>query len=356
MKKILIYLALLLMSIGLFPAISQAAENDEMSIYPYEWDGNNELTKYWFIYNLDINSNHQDKVVVENTGDSPISVKIYPVDALTTSDGAFALKNEDEAKSDMGGWITLSKSELDLEPNQKEIVDFTVNIPADASVGEHIGGIVLENKKIMEGHQINVKTRVGVRVYETVPGEIIKKMSIDNISAKGIYQSILSFFYHWNFDYQISNQGNVQINPKITSKLTSSLFGNVEDYSQTVNGSIFPNKSVDLKFNPASPLYFGPYKLTVTTELDNQAPIQKTINFWVIPWKLFIATIFILLLIISFVYLQRHRSTTIPIKNPTQPKKSSSTTKKIKQKKILSNKKIPSKKPNKRSSTAKKKK
>jgi hypothetical protein len=304
------------MSLGLFPAISQAAENEEMSIYPYEWDGNNELTKYWYIYNLDVDSTHEDKVVVENTGDTPISVKIYPVDALTTSDGAFALENEDEEKNDIGAWVTLSKNELELAAGQKEEVTFSVKIPADATVGEHIGGIILENKKIMEGQQINVKTRVGVRIYETIPGEIVKKLSIDDITAKGLYKSILSIFYNWNFDYKVTNLGNVQINPKISSKLTSSIFGNVEDNSQTINGSIFPGKSVDIKFNPTSSLYFGPYKLVVTTQLDDQAPIQKSINFWVIPWKLLIITIIVLLSIFSILFLDHHKPNT---KNETYP-------------------------------------
>ncbi len=286
MKKILTYLASIALTLSLFTGIAFAAESGEMSIYPYEWDGDNEMTKYWYIYNIDIGGSHNDNVVVENKGSNKLGIKIYPVDALTTSDGAFALENEDEEKDTIGQWVTLDKYEIDLEPGQKEIIPFTISVPEDASPGEHIGGIIMENKELVEGNQLNVKTRVGVRIYQTVPGDVVKKMNIESITAKGQYNSIWSMFYDYDFDYNLINEGNVQIVPTITSTLSSSLFGEIDHASEEIQGSIFPGKSITKNFKPSKGIYFGPYTLTVTSQVDDQAPIQKSLTFWALPWKL----------------------------------------------------------------------
>jgi hypothetical protein len=318
MKKIIVSgISIILALLGLTTMV-YAAENGEMSIHPYEWDGQNELTKFWYMYNINKGENYQDKVVVENTGDITMSVKIYPVDGLTTTDGAFALENEDEEKNDIGAWVTLSKNEVTLEPNQQEIIDFTFTVPAEASPGEHIGGIIMEDKQLLEGNQLNVKTRVGVRIYETVPGEIVKKVAIGPITAKSKFNSPWSFFYQHNFTYNLINEGNVQISPDVATKITSPLFGEVISDNQKISGTIFPGKTIDFNFDPKSTLYAGPYTLTVTSNIENQNPVQKNMTFWVIPWKLCLIIVVIVLGLISILYLDEHKT---PVLNQAIPKK-----------------------------------
>ena len=118
MFKKLAQLTLVLFLI-LSPLKTLAAGDGEMAIYPNNWDGSNELTKHWFIYDLGPGQSYDDEVVVENMGDGELSVKIYAVDALTTSDGAFALENENESKDDIGNWVTLSENELTLAGKEK---------------------------------------------------------------------------------------------------------------------------------------------------------------------------------------------------------------------------------------------
>lgn len=290
----------------LIPGFALAAEDGEMAIYPNEWDGQNDLTKYWFIYNLDKGEGKDDKVVVENLGDSPLEIKIYPVDATTTSDGAFALRNEDEPKEDIGGWVKLSASELSLNPKEKKVVDFRIDIPKDVVVGEHIGGIVVENKAIKMGKQLNLKTRVGVRIYETVPGVTQKKVNLTDINAKGFYNSIASVFYNWSLQYKISNEGNVQISPETQVSVDSPWFGQVFTKKQKVNGTIFPKKDITEKIELSDKLWFGPYNIAITAQEEGLSPVQKTITLWVLPWKLTVILVALFLLLISWLYLSKN--------------------------------------------------
>ncbi|MFA4930866.1 MAG: DUF916 domain-containing protein [Patescibacteria group bacterium] len=294
---------LLILSLLLLPNLALAAEDGEMAIYPANWDGENELTKYWYIYNVDKGNTHHDQVVVENTGNTPLSIKIYPVDALTTADGAFALENEDENKDDVGAWVKLSESELDLAPNEQRVVDFTIDIPAETEPGEHIGGIIIENKTIKEGEQLNIKTRVGVRIYETVPGEVVKKASIDNIEVAGYYPSVWSLFYKYNLKYDLINEGNVQISPDTDVSVNSNWFGHVEASTNSLdNGSIFPGKKITPEKAIEKALWFGPYNLTITSQIEGVAPVQKVYTFWVLPWKLILLIAIVVVGLISWVY------------------------------------------------------
>lgn len=297
MKKI--WLVLFMTFLLFKPSLLWAAEDGEMAIYPYEWDGQNENSKYWFLYNLDKGQSKEDKVVVENLGSSPLAVKIYPVDATTTSDGAFALRNEDEPKQDIGAWVKVTETEVNLEPHEKKAIDFSITIPNDVSVGDHAGGIIIENKEIKQGQQINVKTRVGVRILEKVPGEIINKISLSDIKAQGKFTALISLFYDWNFAYSVKNEGNVQTQPTIDVKISSPWFGNVYSDQPQLKGYIIPGQAIEQKFSPDKTLYFGPYQVTVNTQSENTTPVQKTFNIWVMSWKLILIAILLLLVLVT---------------------------------------------------------
>jgi len=304
MKKII--QASLILCLILSPLQAMAAGDGEMAIYPHEWDGENELTKHWFLYDLGPGATHEDKVTVENLGDSDLSLKIYAVDALTTSDGAFALENEDENKDDIGAWVSVSENELALGAKEKKAVAFTITIPEDASPGEHIGGIVIENADVQEGELLNLKTRVGVRIYETVPGDIVKKLSMEEIEVEGFYESIWSLFYNWKAKLKLVNEGNVQAAPIIDIALTSAIFGEVMNSSQALSGTVFPNKSIEQAINIEDTLYFGPYTLTITATEEGGNPIQKSVTFWALPWKLGLIVVVVLLALWSLLYMGSH--------------------------------------------------
>ena len=297
--KIIVFLLILLM-----PASALAIDNGEMAIYPANWDGQNELTKYWYIYNLDKGDSINDQVVVENTGNTDLVVKIYPVDALTTSDGAFALENEDEEKNDVGAWVKLNESEVNLSAGEKKTVDFTFSVPEDTFPGEHMGGIVIENKQIVEGEIINLKTRVGVRIYQTVPGEVIKKVDIKNIGVTGQYSGLSDLFYDYKTKFTLLNEGNVQLAPNIELSVDSPWFGNIYSISKKMeNGTIFPNREVVLENNIDGTLYCGPYNVTITAKIDDLVPIQKIYTFWVIPWKIILLIALVIVALLSWYFM-----------------------------------------------------
>src|SRR5689334_20025407 len=86
------------------------ADQGSLGAYPTNYDPSNPKTKSWFIYELKPGETKEDSITVVNTKNVPVRAKVYPVDATTTADGAFALLNENQKQSDVGSWVTMSNN------------------------------------------------------------------------------------------------------------------------------------------------------------------------------------------------------------------------------------------------------
>ncbi len=245
-----------------------------LGIYPNksEWNEQDSLTKSWFIYTLKPGEVKEAKVDVINQSDQPAEVKIYPVDAVTTKDGAFAPQSEDRERIDVGAWITMSASELSLKPNEAKTVDFTIKVPENAEVGDHMGAIIVQSKetpKAEKGTAMKVVSRVGARIYLTVPGEIIKELELEEFSYK-IEEGQVVFYL------TLTNKGNIRISPKGEIEIKDKS-GNAVDKIKITEREVFPKDTIVLptrwektkvgKFNALATVSYGTEK-NLTKELS----------------------------------------------------------------------------------------
>jgi len=214
-----------------------------LGIYPNEseWNEKNSLTKSWFIYTLEPSEVKEAKVNVVNQSEQSVEVKIYPVDAVTTKDGAFAPQSEDREKIDVGAWINMPVSELSLKPNETKAVDFTIKVPENAEVGDHMGAIIVQSKEAPEaekGTVMKVVSRVGARIYLTVPGEIIKELEFKDFNWK-MEESQVVFYL------TLANKGNVRIAPKGEIEIQDES-GNAVDKIKITEREVFPKDTIVL--------------------------------------------------------------------------------------------------------------
>lgn len=200
----------------------EAIEYGGLGIYPNatEVDVSNNLTKAWFIYVLEPGEIWKGKVDVINTSIEGLTAKVYPVDAVTTTDGAFAPESEDKEKVGVGAWITLVESEpssavadgleVFLKPGEAKTIDFTITVPDIVDVGDHMGAIIVQNKNPSEdagGSGLRITTRVGARMYITVPGEIVRRLEFNTFTEKFEDGKVTLF-------PSLSNDGNVRVQVK----------------------------------------------------------------------------------------------------------------------------------------------
>jgi len=246
-----------------------------LGIYPNEreWDEKNSLTKSWFIYTLKPGEVEEAKVNVVNQSDQSVEVKIYPVDAVTTKDGAFAPQSEDREKVDVGAWITMPVSELSLKPNETKAVDFTIKVPENAEVGDHMGAIIVQSKEAPEaekGTAMKVASRVGARIYLTVPGEIIKELEFKDFNWKMEEGQVV-------FYLTLANGGNVRISPKGEIEIKDES-ENAVDKIKITEREVFPKDTIVLPTKWEKTIV-GKFTALATVNYGTEKNLIKKLSF-----------------------------------------------------------------------------
>ena len=104
-----------------------------------------------------------------------------------------------------------------------------------------MGAIIVQPKEVPEaeeGTTMRVVTRVGARIYLTVPGEIIKELEIEEFSWKMEEGQVV-------FYLTLTNKGNVRILPKGEIEIKDKL-GKIVDKIQITEREIFPKDTIVL--------------------------------------------------------------------------------------------------------------
>lgn len=179
-----------------------------------------------------------DAFAVVNYGNQPLAVHVYANDAMNTASGGFDLKTAGTAPTDIGGWLHLDlKTPYVTVPPAgaagapgRVLVAFHLQVPAQATPGDHVGGIVagvVSPSTDKNGNRINVEQRVGLRVYLRVPGTLRAQMAVTKVSA--VYHGTWNPFGTGSatVTYTVKNTGNVRLDAAQVLRVTS-LFGSAQ--------------------------------------------------------------------------------------------------------------------------------
>jgi hypothetical protein len=221
-------------------------------------------------------------------------------------------KEEDEqALYSASKWITVEKETLYLEPNKNTKLRYTINVPNNITEGEYTAEIFL----ISENDTNNKETVAFANLASGMPILIqIGDEFIENAE-------LLSFMsdrrtYEKNdikFLTKIKNLGNTHISPtgdiiienifkqevaripfnKNNQSLLRDNTGNYEDSWQQ-SSYLSPNKA--LAIGPMTAKLLFTYK----SSQPGFSALSAETTFWVIPWKIILAILGVLLVIIIF--------------------------------------------------------
>jgi LysM repeat protein len=330
-KKIII--CLMLFSVFIFPRSAGAINTATIGIWPGNPDPKVSFSDSWLIYNLDLGQKKTDAVVVKNVKEETVVIKLYAVDATTTSEGTFALLPEDAERKDVGSWVKLPGNEFEIAPGTEVRIPFTIEIPPNADAGDHMGGIITQEIETAEDNTqvgnmgIKIISRVGLRIYETVPGEVKKGFEITRFDwkmgpsgIKSIVKDILDINQKTFFFTGIKNKGNVRISPRITIDVKNIFGMTVAHIDKSVIESVFPRGEIEegaVTWNGMP--YFGRYKVTMTTEFAEEGVGKDTreLIIWAVPYRiifllLIFSIIFVLFRLIK-IYFQEAKKEKMPI-------------------------------------------
>lgn len=221
----------------------------------------NPRTDSIFIHTLELGSSKDEGVRVINNTPETKSIIVYAADSTPSTGGGFACKQFVEDKVDVGAWINLEKTELTLEPGTNELIPFTINVPEIADVGEHNGCILIQEKKenVTEQSGVNLSFRTGLRVAITIPGEIIRKLEIQDFKVLSENDSI-------NIKPQVKNIGNVSIDSKV--KVYTDYFFGMRYFEHGGEYPILRGNVSDWNFELPKPFWGGFYKSRLEVEYN----------------------------------------------------------------------------------------
>lgn len=262
----------------------------------------------WFIYQLKPGESVTDAVLVVNGTDQSMTVDLNAVDYEPTDIGAFGVKGSGAEQTDIGKWTQLATTTFTVAPHSEREVEFVLAIPPDADVGEHAGAIMVQLSQAQQSSKISgayITTRVGARIYNTVPGELVSQLTLRGFSVLENKKT-----GHYEFTVRAKNEGNVSVSPSLKLHLDGwglvavppdsspersdypdfALFGLQQFLPRVLQTTwqLARDAEVETYFRWRKP-YLGRFSATLTMEYERtpghpEVIQSETLRFTVLPW------------------------------------------------------------------------
>jgi hypothetical protein len=148
----------------------------------------------YYVFDAGPGTTLEGRVRIANVGDRTGVVRLNAVDAATGATTGVVYRTREDPRFDVAAWTTLERSSARLAPGESVVVAFTVQVPANAGVGDHLGGIVAEGtpqRAQQQGRQgrarfaIRVRNQTIVAVQVRVPGPRRPSLALTALRAGG---------------------------------------------------------------------------------------------------------------------------------------------------------------------------
>ncbi len=262
-----------------FPSTSSAVSFGVKPAYPR---ADNPRTESIFVQTIKPGESVGEGVKVINSTNTPKNLLLYARDSLRSSGGGFACTQISEEPVGVGNWIQFniqdleedietvkngsipSTVELTIPAGTEILIPFSIKVPAQASVGEHNGCVLIQEikEKTSDDVGVSLSLRSGVRVAISVPGEVIRKLEFNDFSIEKKNKSVY-------LKPSVKNTGNVSIDTNVIINVRY-FFG----LSHEKFGGEFPvlrDEVYDFNFELKKPFWGGLYFAKATFEYDEDS-------------------------------------------------------------------------------------
>lgn len=234
----------------------------------------------------------KDAVRITNLTGEPLTFQLYGADAYNTPrDAGFALRSAAEDQKDVGAWLDLRAGRLKVPARGARDVPFSITIPANATPGEHIGGIVALNTAV-EGVQrsggaaIGLRRAVAARIYLRVDGPLTPGLK-PAAPAVRRSQPLLPYLGkgRGTVRYEVVNTGNQRLSPTARVWATG-LFGRtIKEWPLQRVPEILPGQRTELTvpWDDPPPLEAVTVRVELTAGDGIRARAQS--QYVEVPWS-----------------------------------------------------------------------
>lgn len=274
-----------------------------------------------FQFDLEPGSTVRDSLRVRNYGTEPLSLTVYPSDALTTATGAMDLLPASETPTDLGAWVMLDGPGNITVPAQ-DIVDvpFTLTVPPNATPGDHSGGIVTSYVSPADGgdQTVVVDRRLVNRVQVRVAGELDPQLTVSDVTVD--YRGTANPFGTGTATvrYTVTNTGNVRLTADQTVRVSGRFGLPGREVVLEPLPELLPGNSLQYvaEVNDVWPVLRANATVSLTPTAaragdvidPDTAGVTVTAATWAIPWTFLFLLATVVLLPVWVLWSRRRRT------------------------------------------------
>ncbi|HLS24945.1 MAG TPA: DUF916 domain-containing protein [Beutenbergiaceae bacterium] len=181
------------------------------SVQPADEDGGDGRPHWEF--ELEPGQTVEDVAQVNNFSSEELTFRVYSHDAVNTADGGFTLQPADAEPVGVGAWVGLDE-EVTIEAGESAAVPFSLTVPADATPGDHAGGLVASltsETTDAQGQRVRVDNRVGSRIYLRVAGAVQPTVEVTDLAVSYERSWIPFSTGSATITYEVHNAGNIRL-------------------------------------------------------------------------------------------------------------------------------------------------
>jgi hypothetical protein len=267
----------------------------------------------YFIYTLQVGEVYGDTVAISNTGSEAATFAIYATDARTTEDGSFSLLREEEQPADVGAWVELGATQYTVEAGTRVDIPFKITVPADVPPGDHVGAIVAQKiddpNNPNDGIGLDVRVRVGARLYVRVEGPVNPSLAIDDFAVSYAAPGNPFAGRDANITYTLTNTGDIRLSPVATVTI-GGVFGlGRHSLPERQIPELLPGSSVQISeiVHDVRPYARLTAELSVVSA-DDAVAVSSSLTQWAVPMAAVGALAVVVIAVIGWRVVRRRRA------------------------------------------------
>lgn len=312
-------------------ASSGSASAFQFSAEPYSSNANQQRPD--FTYELQAGHHILDQFVVRNVSQSSESFLAYGEDATNLPvSGGYAFQQRSQMHNTaVGTWLIIGTTQFTVPPGKELVSTFQLTIPPNATPGDHVGGVVVEQVKSPPSQTnpvgVNVVLRRVIPMYVHVVGKSFPALTIEKLT---VFHQSPAFPYldgtKVAVRFDLVNTGNEIIDPRsVTVSIAGQLSGTIHKYVVHQTGA------QQSRANPLPVQMLPGARLTLTEEWSGIPPfdplsghvsatavdpgttqnisIAASTPFWYFPWILVLVALALVAALVVLIVIRRRRKT-----------------------------------------------
>lgn len=328
-----IALFLIALQIFILPAVfAQESDSEKIPIAP---TGINLTLSPTFINLLaDPGETVESSIRIRNNNNFTEYFKIETRTFEPSQDGNSPVIRPLNENDTFGEWVSFSEETFVIDPNSTKVIDINIATPSDASLGYYYAFVITRQNEESEAATASIAGGTAVlSLLEVRSDNVTRELQIEDFKPSKLFYEYLPA----QLEVTVKNSGNIHVipvgdifidsmtNKEVSASPVNSGRGNVLPQSTRTftvefndgfavrvpklddDGNPIRDRNGNIKyttkfdFSKMDKFRIGKYEATVILVYDNgerDVPIQATVSFWVIPWKIIGGGLIILVLIL----------------------------------------------------------